>query len=336
MRVLTCVRPGKMEMTGQPVPTPAINEVLLKTKKIGICGTDLHAFSGTQPYFNYPRVLGHEIAAEIADPNGHTGFKTGDVVTVMPYFNCGTCSSCLKGKTNCCSNLKVAGVHADGGLREYFPAPADKVILNTTLSTDQLALLEPFSIGQHAISRAAFNDNDTVLIIGAGPIGIGLAQLAVQKNVRVIIADTDENRISYCRRIKGLDNILIQAGKMTADVLEKTSGAGADIVIDASGNLKAIESGLQYMSHGGKYILVGLQKQTFAFSHPEFHKKETTLMSSRNATRKDFDDVIDFFTAGKAETTHYITHRLSFADAEEAFPVILHEKSKVIKAVIEF
>ncbi len=336
MRVLTCVRPGKMEMTGKPVPVPALNEVLLKIKKVGICGTDLHAFSGTQPYFNYPRVLGHEIAAEIADPNGNAGFKTGEIVTIMPYFNCGNCNACLKGKTNCCVNLKVAGVHTDGALQEYFTVPANCVIPNSSLSTDQLTLVEPFSIGQHALSRTAYNEDDTILIIGAGPIGIGLAQLAVQKKGKVIIADMDENKIDYCNKIKGLQTILIHSGNMNKEVMAQTSGAGADIVFDATGNLKAIESGLSYLAHAGAYILVGLQKQPFAFSHPEFHKKETTLMSSRNATRRDFDAVIDFFMQSKAATADYITHRLSFSDAEEAFPAILHEKSKVIKAVIEF
>jgi 2-desacetyl-2-hydroxyethyl bacteriochlorophyllide A dehydrogenase len=336
MRILTCIRPGKMEMTGQPEPVPAPNEVLLKIKKVGICGTDLHAFSGTQPYFTYPRILGHEIAAEIADPNGHLDFKTGDAVTVMPYFHCGTCHACLKGRSNCCVNLKVAGVHADGAMREYFAVPAENVILNSFLTNDQLALIEPFAIGEHALDRAALSDGDVILIIGAGPIGIGIAQLAVKRNVKTIIADTNKNRIDYCGSINGLQTILIDSGDMTKEVMKKTAGAGADIVIDASGNLKAIESGLQYMAHSGKFILVGLQKQTFAFSHPEFHKKETTLMSSRNATRRDFDAVIDFFKTGKAETSQYITHRVSFADAEEAFPVILHEKSKVIKAIIEF
>lgn len=335
IKVMTCAEPGIMHYENRPMPVPGADEVLLRIKRVGVCGTDLHAFAGRQPYFEYPRILGHEISAEIADPNGHR-FRVGELVTIMPYFYCGSCYSCRTGKTNCCSTLKVAGVHIDGAMQQYFTAPATSVISNTNLSLEELALLEPFAIGAHAILRAGVKPGARLLILGAGPIGIGLALQAMNKGAEVVLADIDEERLKVCEAITGLQ--LINSKKENlADAAMRITGSDAfSTVFEATGSLAAIESALPLISFGGQIVLVGIQKEVFHFSHPDFHKKETTLMSSRNATKTDFVQVIDFFETTGLRSFPYISEIISFNDAADWFMNPDISKNKIIKAMISF
>ncbi|WP_336517329.1 zinc-binding alcohol dehydrogenase family protein [Pollutibacter soli] len=335
MKVIVCAEPGKMQYEERPIPVPGTTDVLLRVKRIGVCGTDLHAFSGRQPYFEYPRILGHEISAEIADPNGY-GFRVGEPVTIMPYFYCGHCYSCRIGKTNCCSRLKVAGVHIDGAMQEYFAAPASSIISNTNMSTEDLALIEPFAIGSHALSRAGIKGEEQVLILGAGPIGIGLVLLAISKGIKVILADIDDERLKICRTIPGLQVVNSKKENLQDAVMAITGSDGVSTVFEATGNLAAIESALPLISFGGQIVLVGIQKEAFHFSHPDFHRKETTLMSSRNATHKDFEDVIHFFQNNGLGIFPYISDNISFNDAADWFMDKSISKNKNIKAMIRF
>lgn len=332
---MTCSRPGIMCYEKRPMPIPGAGEVLLRVKRVGICGTDLHAFAGRQPYFEYPRILGHEISAEIADPNGHS-FRAGELVTIMPYFYCGRCYSCRTGKTNCCSTLKVAGVHIDGAMQEYFTAPATSIISNTNLSEEELALLEPFAIGAHAIFRAGIKPGAQVLVLGAGPIGIGLALQAISKGVGAVLADIDEERLKLCEAVTGLQLVNSKKENLVDAIMNLTNGDGISTVFEATGNLAAIESCLPLISFGGQIILVGIQKEAFCFSHPDFHKKETTLMSSRNATGRDFNEAIDFFKTTGLGKFKYISGLISFKDAADWFMSPDISKNKIIKAMISF
>ena len=336
MKVLICSEPGKMEYAEKPIPTPAAHELLLKINTIGICGTDLHAFNGNQPYFTYPRILGHEIGASVADANGHDHFTVGEAVTIMPYFYCGNCFSCRKSRTNCCSNLKVAGVHIDGAMQEYFCVPASSAINKTGLAAEQLAIVEPFAIGEHALSRAGVNSGNRILILGAGPIGIGIALLALYRKAEVTIADPDPYRLDLCRTVSGLNFIDMSKENIQERIMELTEGDGAEFVFEASGNLKAIESTIGLLAHGGKIILVGIQKQSFTFHHPDFHKKETTLMSSRNAVPADFENVIKFFNQPQSSDFHFINNRIRFENAASWFMDANTQKNKIIKSVISF
>ncbi len=336
MKVLICTEPGKMEYDERPVPEPAAHEVLLKINTIGICGTDLHAYNGHQPFFTYPRILGHEISASVADANGHEQFVVGEAVTIMPYFYCGNCYSCRQFKTNCCSNLKVAGVHIDGGMQEFYCVPASSVFKDTGLPNERLATVEPFAIGEHALNQAGVFSGSRILILGAGPIGIGIALLALYRKAEVIIADPDAYRLTLCRNIKGLTIIDMQKENPKEKLMELTQGDGAAFVFEASGNIRAIESTSELIAHGGKIILVGLQKQAFSFNHPDFHKKEITLMSSRNAVPADFFNVVSYFREPNTSGFQYITHRIEFDKAASWFMDTNAEKNKIIKAIIRF
>jgi 2-desacetyl-2-hydroxyethyl bacteriochlorophyllide A dehydrogenase len=329
LKTLICTSPGHFEYSDKEKPPPEKDHAIIKIKRIGICGTDLHAFEGTQPYFNYPRVLGHELSGEIIHIEATSEFKKGDIVTIMPYFYCGKCVACRDGKTNCCVNLRVAGVHTDGGFCEYYQVPVCSLIHGRGLSFEQLALTEPLAIGAHGILRAQLKKDQNVLIIGAGPIGLGLMEFAKLEGANVIAMDINQKRLKFCRRYLHVSTISSEE-----ELKELTNGEMAPVVIDATGNLDAINNGFRYIAHGGRYVLVGLQKDNIQFSHPEFHKREATLMSSRNATKADFENVLDAISSKKIDPLKYITHRVAFDQVKAEFPSWLEPKSNVIKAMV--
>lgn len=334
MRTLICKTPGQFEYTETEKPTVQPGQTLLKIKRIGICGTDLHAFEGTQPYFSYPRILGHELAAVIEETDA-AGFEKGEAVTFIPYFNCGECIACRNGKPNCCVRMQVCGVHVDGGMREWLLVPSASLIHGDGLGFDELALVEPLAIGAHAVRRAAITKDEFVLVIGAGPIGIGTMEFARIAGGKVIALDINEQRLAFCR-----DNIQVQytLNARDTDVKEQlaqlTNGDMPTVVIDATGSLRAIENAFQYMAHGARLVLVGLQKEGISFSHPEFHKREATLMSSRNATQEDFEHVIASMKKGWVSPTTYITHRVEFDEVKSNFASWLDPANGVIKAMV--
>lgn len=334
MKVLVCEKPGKLNYTDRPKPEPVEGNTLLRIRRIGICGTDLHAFEGTQPYFNYPRVLGHELAAEVITSSGD--FKAGDPVTVIPYINCQTCLACRTGKPNCCSNIKVLGVHTDGGMAEYIEVPTRLLLPANGLSMDELALVEPLAIGAHGVHRAAVQTDEFVLVAGAGPIGLGTMEFARIAGGKVIALDINDQRLAFCRDRLKVDHIINAA---TEDVMARlqqiTNGDMPTVVIDATGSLKAINNSFQYMAHGARYVLIGLQKGDIGFSHPEFHKREATLMSSRNATREDFDHVLQAMKSKLVDPANYITHRVKFDDIATEFHKWTDPANGVIKAMAE-
>lgn len=333
MKILTCTKPGHFDYTNGKKPELTKGHSIIKVKRIGICGTDLHAFEGTQPYFNYPRILGHELSGELVDFDGIEGFQKGEIVTFIPYFNCGKCIACRSGRTNCCAELKVSGVHIDGGMLEYLSIPSYSLVHGDGLSEDALALIEPLSIGAHAIQRAGVQPGEFVLVIGAGPIGLGVMEFARIASGRVIAMDINQSRLNFSR--SKADHCVLAGPEAFEQLKEITSNDMPTVVIDATGSVKAINGAFQYMAHGGRFILVGLQKENITLSHPEFHKREGTLMSSRNATRKDFEQVIDCLKSATIDPTTYITHRVTFEKVKDAFPSWLDPANGVIKAMVE-
>ena len=335
MKTLVCTQPGSFEYCMSPDPVLIPGNAILRIKNIGICGTDLHAFEGTQPYFEYPRILGHELAAEIVEIDDDSNFKRGDAVTIIPYFNCGECIACRSGKPNCCVQLKVCGVHINGGMVEYLSVPISSLVPNRGLGFEALALVEPLAIGAHGVRRAQIAEGEYVLIVGAGPIGLGTIEFARLAGAKVIVADINASRLQFCRKHLNVEHIIHTShGQSIEQLLEITRGDMPTVVIDATGNGPAIKHAFQYMAHGGRYVLIGLQKGEICFSHPEFHKREATLMSSRNATRSDFDKVIDALLKGQVNPLTYITHRVGFDEVQNNFAGWLDPSSNVIKAMV--
>ena len=334
MKTLVCAEPGRFLMAETEMPEPGPGQVLLKVRQVGVCGTDLHAFEGTQPYFSYPRILGHELGCEVADANGSRWFREGEAVTVMPYFACGDCIACRKGRPNCCVSLAVYGVHVDGGMREYIAVPAASVVSGGGLCTEALALVEPLAIGAHGVRRAGIVAGEDVLVVGAGPIGLGLMRFAALAGARVISMDVNRRRLDVCRTLGVEDLVDGTSEDAEARVRELTGGRMPDVVIDATGNLSAIRTAFRYLAHAGRFLLVGLQKGDVSFSHPEFHKREATLMSSRNATRDDFEKVLAAIRNGAVDPKGLITHRVGLDEAGERFPDWLNPDSGVVKAMV--
>jgi len=336
MKALVCTTPRQFDYINTEMPVTAEGETLLKIERIGICGTDLHAFEGTQPYFNYPRILGHELAATIIETKA-VGFTAGDYVTIIPYMHCGNCIACNSGKNNCCVNMRVFGVHIDGGMREFVTVPNHALLKSEGLSIDELALVEPLAIGAHAVNRAAVTKGEFVLVIGAGPIGLGIAQFARIAGAHVIVVDVNDDRLQFCSTHVGVEHTI---NPLKQDVMEAlkliTSNNMPTVVIDATGNLDAINNAFVYLAHGGRYVLVGLQKVHISFSHPEFHKREATLMSSRNANVSDFEHVMDAIKNGLVQPANYITHKVAFDEVATQFESLLDPNSKVVKAAVVF
>jgi 2-desacetyl-2-hydroxyethyl bacteriochlorophyllide A dehydrogenase len=336
MKILTCTTPGQLEYGIADLPKLLPGNALIKIKRIGICGTDLHAFEGTQPFFSYPRILGHELAGELVDTGGAESFDVGEAVTFIPYYNCGHCIACRSGKPNCCVNIKVCGVHTDGGMAEYLQVPANLLVKSDGLSFDELALIEPLAIGSHGVRRAGITKGEFVLVVGAGPIGLGIMEFARIAGGLVIAADMNEQRLTFCReKIKVDFTINVQTEGITEQLMKITGGDMPAVVIDATGNQKAINDGFNYMAHGGRYVLVGLQRGELIVSHPEFHKRESTLMSSRNATREDFEQVVQAIKNGWISPETYITHRVTFDEVAAQFESWLNPVNGVIKAMVE-
>ena len=335
MQTLICDEPGKFSYMEREKPVLKPDHAIIKVKRIGICGSDLHAFEGTQPYFNYPRVLGHELSGELVEFDNAPGFYINEKVTFIPYFNCGHCIACRMGNTNCCVNMQVCGVHVDGGMTEYLMVPSHTLLHGEGLGFEELALVEPLAIGAHGVRRAGIKPGEYALVIGAGPIGLGTMEFARIAGAKVIALDVNEERLNFCRDIIKVDYAV---NALSDDVLEHlkeiTNGDMPTIVIDATGNLKAINNAFQYLAHGGRYVLIGLQKGEICFSHPEFHKREATLMSSRNATVVDFEQVIKAIKKGVISPLNYITHRVAFNQVEHDFESWLKPETKVIKAMV--
>jgi 2-desacetyl-2-hydroxyethyl bacteriochlorophyllide A dehydrogenase len=336
MKILVCEEPGKLAYSEKEAPVAQAGESLIQIKRIGICGTDLHAFEGTQPFFSYPRILGHELSGDLVDPNGAEGFAKGEAVTFIPYFKCGTCIACRSGKPNCCASIKVCGVHVDGGMVEYRAVPTYSLVHGESLSYDELALVEPLAIGAHGVRRAGVEPGEFVLVIGAGPIGLGTMEFARIAGGKVIAMDMNEARLDFCRDRLKVDHVInVSTENVMERLVEITNGDMPTVVIDCTGNLRAINGGFQYMAHGARYVLVGLQKAEISISHPEFHKREATLMSSRNATRADFEHVIASMKKGLVDPTNYITHRVKFGEVKDQFESWLNPANGVIKAMVE-
>jgi len=334
---IVCQEPGDFLIKEKPKPEKGSNEALLKVKKVGICGTDLHAYQGNQAFFSYPRILGHELATEVLEiDNNPAGIKVGDKVVVVPYIHCGTCIACRNGKTNCCTNLQVLGVHTDGGMQEEISVPVDLLLPASNLSDDQMVIVEPLAIGAHAIRRAKITPGEKIAVIGSGPIGLGIMKLAKIAGAKVIAIDINKQRLKYAKEKIGVDYVVNASSDSVNEVFEITNGDLATTVFDASGSKPALESGPQYMSHGGKYVLVGLSKGDLTFSHPAIQAKETTMMCSRNATIEDFKNVISVIESGEFPVDSFITHRVHYSEMIANFDSWLKPETGVIKAMISF
>lgn len=336
MKTLVCDRPGQLSLQQRPQPTRAADEVLIRVRRVGVCGTDLHIYAGRQPYLQYPRVMGHECSGEVVAAPAGSALRSGTVVYVMPYLSCGTCIACRQDKPNCCVNIRVLGVHIDGALSEFISVPERFVRPATGLSLDQAAMLEFLAIGAHAVRRGAARPGERVLVSGAGPIGIAVALFARLDGATVTLLDPRADRLAFCREQLGFAHTVALGPDDVAQLAALNDAEGFDLVFDATGNPAAMERGFGFVAHGGRYVLVSIVGSEIRFSDPEFHKRETTLLASRNATPQDFERVQRAMAEGLLPSAALASHRLAFERLPEDFAGLSTPAAGlVIKALVE-
>lgn len=328
-------------MIDLPDPSqPGPGEALVRTHRMGICGTDLSGYLGKMPFFSYPRIPGHELGLEVlAVGEGVTNVQVGDRCSLEPYVNDPDSVTSRHGHSNCCPGVQVLGVHADGGLRDGpWLCPARKLHAGNALSYDQLALVETLAIGYHAVVRGNPQAGETVLLIGAGPIGLAALEFLRMRDIRVIVMDLVESRLQFCRDQLGIAHTIVfkPDGSHLAELEELTGGELADVVIDATGNARSMSTCFEYAAFTGRVVYVGITTDTLSFPHaPVFHRRELTLLASRNALPDDFGNIINLIASGQINTDVWITDRLPFAEVPTRFAEFTNPARGTVKAIIE-
>lgn len=319
-------------------PAPGPGEALLRIHRIGICGTDYGGFLGKMPFYSYPRIPGHELGVEVlAVGEGVTNVRPGDRCSVEPYMNCQRCYACRRGLTNCCESNQTLGVMCDGGMCERMLLPARKLHVSQKLSFEQLALVETLAIGCHAVDRGAVQRGHHVLVIGAGPIGLSAIEFVKVAGATCIVLDVNEARLTFCRERLQVPHTIVARGDGSElkELQALTNHQLADVVIDATGNHRSMSQALNYCAFGGRLVFVGITQQELNFPQaPALHRRELTLLGSRNALPRDFARIIRLIEDGAIDTQPWITHRAGFATMIDAFPSWLKPESGVIKAVV--
>jgi len=318
---------------------PQAGEAVVRVHAVGICGTDYGGYLGKMPFFSYPRIPGHELGVEvIAVGPDVVDVKPGDRCCVEPYINCQACSSCRRGLTNCCEHHQTLGVHCDGGSRPLFTVPARKLHHSPGLSHAQNALVETLAIGCHAVDRGGPQPGETVLVIGAGPIGLSVVEFAKLSGARVIVMDMMAGRLAFVRDRMGVADTLVARGDASDEqaVAALTEGSMCNVVVDATGSAASMANALKLCSFGGRLVYVGITQSDVVLPHaPVLHRRELSILASRNALSRDFSRIIGLIEAGTIDTGPWITHQVPFADTCDLFPRLLEPDSGVIKAVIE-
>ncbi|HEU0065793.1 MAG TPA: zinc-binding alcohol dehydrogenase family protein [Sphingomonas sp.] len=336
MKAVICNDPFDLRVVERADPVANAGEVLVRIRRVGVCGTDYHIYGGNQPYLSYPRIMGHELAGEIVQVPAGSALSIGQLVTINPYLSCGTCIACRRGKPNCCVAIRVLGVHVDGGMCDFLAVPESAIVDATGLTLDQAAMVEFLAIGAHAVARARISPGDRTLVVGAGPIGVATALFAQVDGAEVMLIDTRAARLAYARERVGIAHVA-QASDTILDAMRAhTAGDMFDRVFDATGNIAAMRSGLDYVAHGGTYTLISVVKDDIVLADPEFHKRETTLLGSRNALAGDFARVIAAIKDGTIPTDALQTHAFAAEDMPERFPALIADADDVLKAIASF
>ncbi len=339
MRALQLAAPEQWNLID--IPEPAIQhptDVLLKVHRVGVCGTDIGGYLGKFPFFSYPRIPGHELGVEVLAVGSEVSHvRPGDRCSIEPYINCGTCYACRRGHTNCCTSNKTLGVMCDGGLADRIVLPARKLHVANDLTYEQAALVETLAIGCHAVDRGMPKPGEQVLVIGAGPIGLSALEFVKLSGARPIVADISESRLQFVRDVmKVPDTIQVNGSEADIKALEEmTSGQFADLVIDATGNHRSMVRALEFTAFAGRVVFVGITQQNLELPHaPYFHRRELTLLASRNALPGDFKRIISLIGSGAINTAPWITHHGNIDEVPSRFREWIDPNAGVMKAII--
>ena len=337
MKAIRIAEPGKIELTDIPMPVPAAGEALLKVRCCGICGADVASFTGNQPFTKYPRIPGHEFSAEIVTlPDGYLGeLKVGEVVTANPYFNCGTCYSCRRGHVNCCHDNQTMGVQRDGSFCEYITLPIERIYSGKGLSPEQLALIEPFSISWHALSRAEVKPGDKLLVIGAGPIGLFATISAKRLGAEVYVADILDGRLEKAKFF-GAAGTVNTTKESLADFTNRITDGGFDVCVEACGAPETFLGCIDSCAFAGNIILIGNGKRNTTFLHSTLLKKELNVHGSRNSLPADFKKLIELVAEGSVDPLPMVSRIYPYEQCADAFDALVHNDGSLNKVLIRF
>jgi 2-desacetyl-2-hydroxyethyl bacteriochlorophyllide A dehydrogenase len=317
MKALVLSQPGDLKLASVAEPARSAGDVLLQVRMVGLCGTDLSSFRGKNPFVSYPRIMGHEISATVAENNNSASpLRAGTHVTVSPYFNCGTCPSCLRGRPNACQTNQTLGVQRDGALTEWLTVPAEK-IYPANLGLRELTLVEPLTIGNHAVDRGRVTAEDTVAVFGCGGVGLGAIAAAAFRGANTIAIDMDDAKLAIAQRAGARHIIHSGTDNLHARFLEITNGRGPDVIIEAIGLPATFRAAVEEVAFTGRVVYIGYAKEPVAYETRLFVQKELDILGSRNALPEDFREVIQMLEAGRFPVDAAISAIVSPADAPQ-------------------
>ncbi len=339
MKTLLLREPGSIELVNtEKCRQPQSGEAAVQVRHVGLCGTDIHAFAGNQPFFTYPRILGHELGVVVDSVGeGVEHVSAGDHCAVEPYLSRPGDIAFERGKTNCSASTQCLGVHVDGGMREKIILPADKLHPSKKLDTRSLALVETLGIGCHAVERAVLSGDEKVAVIGAGPIGLTVIQFTLLRGSEILVLDASQERLDQCKRLFPQCDILkIDPGRDLRETIQQERNLRPEYVFDCTGNASSMEKAIALPAHGGTVVLVGLCRDTIRFSDPDFHARELSILSSRNATAENFREIIAYMENGKIQPHLWITHTCLAEEFPNQIDDWLKPGSGLLKGIIEF
>ena len=331
MKTATLEQPGRFILTQSEQPgAPAPNEVLVRVLTVGICGTDLHAFEGTQPFFNYPRILGHELAVEVIEAGELAGdFKPGDLCAVNPYVTCGECVACRRGRTNCCAKMCVIGVHADGGMRDRILLPGRQLYKCRNLAPAHIPLVETLGVGIHAVGRAEPQPGDRAIVIGAGPIGLSVIEFLRVAGCDIGVVEKMPERLAFAARHHGLT-------RAYPSHEEARQEEASLLVFDCTGDRGSMEGAIHLVQQGGKLVFVGIVNDEISIFDPDLHRREATILASRNSTPAEHHKVLAFMESGSVDVSAWPMESAAPHLMEQRFPIWLRRQAGIVKAVIDW
>lgn len=339
MRAIQLTRPEHFDYIEiQPPNAPEVGQALVRTHRMGICGTDYGGFLGKFPFFGYPRIIGHELGVEVVAIGPEvTNVAVGDRCSIEPYLNCGHCYACRRGATNCCQTNQTLGVMCDGGLREQFIIRADKLHASERLTYEQLALVETLAIGCHAADRGGSEQGDRVLVIGAGPIGLSAIEFVRLTGAELTVMDRVTSRLDFVRSTYGVDRTIAfeDHDQACREIERQTEGDRFAVVIDATGSPASMTGALDFVAQTGTLVYVGITDQPLRFKHATMHKPEMTIKASRNALPGDFQRIIRLIEEGAINTDPWMTHRVGYDEMASRFRDFIDPASGVLKAVVD-
>lgn len=339
MKTLIMEAPGRVTFQENSVPEPKKGEALLKLLYGGICGSDLSSYRGSFAYFDYPRIPGHEFSAKIISVGENDyGLKPGMIVTCNPYFNCGTCYSCRRGLVNCCESNQTMGCQRDGAFSQYITMPVERIYDGKGLAPKTLALIEPFCISYHGVQQANIRPGERVLVMGAGTIGVLAAAAAKTRGARVWIADVAREKLAYAKENFDLDGMILNdtPENFAKQVSSITDGDGFDVTIEAVGLPATFQGCIDAAAFCGRVVLIGIGKQNLDFNFTMIQKKELHISGSRNALRRDFEELIDLVKSGRIDLDRIVTDVYPFEDAPRAFAEFSQYAGRMLKVLLDF